>query len=372
MRLAHTEDQALFVAALDAILADSVSGFRAVPGWGRWEYGTALDAMLDQNGFFEAAREPTLGAVAAVDDAKLPPGDVRVAVEYTTLNYKDGLILANKARLVRQYPHVPGIDFAGTVSDSSNPGFKPGDKVVLNGWGVGERHWGGMAEKARVKGDWLVKLPAAISTRRAMAIGTAGYTAMLCTLALEREGVRPGDGEILVTGATGGVGSVAVAILAGWGHRVVASTGKAGEGEYLRCLGAAEVIGRESLSAPGKPLQKERWAGVVDSVGGATLANACAQARYRGIVTACGLAGGMDFPASVAPFILRGVRLVGIDSVMCPRPEREAAWARLDADLDRAKLAATASEIALAEAIARAPDILAGRVRGRLVVDVNR
>jgi len=310
--------------------------------------------------------------VADLDDSALPEGDVTVRVAWSGVNYKDALALANAAPVVRRWPMVPGIDGAGVVEESRHPDWKPGDEVILNGWGVGETHWGCLAQRARLKGDWLVRRPAGLTAREAMAIGTAGYTAMLCTLALEREGVRPGDGEILVTGATGGVGSVAVAILAGWGHRVVASTGKAGEGEYLRCLGAAEVIGRESLSAPGKPLQKERWAGVVDSVGGATLANACAQARYRGIVTACGLAGGMDFPASVAPFILRGVRLVGIDSVMCPRPEREAAWARLDADLDRAKLAATASEIALAEAIARAPDILAGRVRGRLVVDVNR
>ena len=310
--------------------------------------------------------------VADLDESALPEGDVTVRVAWSGVNYKDALALANAAPVVRRWPMVPGIDGAGVVEQSAHPDWKPGDEVILNGWGVGETHCGCLAQRARLRGDWLVRRPAGLDARQAMAIGTAGYTAMLCALALEREGLRPGDGEILVTGATGGVGSVAVAILAGWGHRVVASTGKAAEGDYLRALGAADVIGREGLSTPGKPLQKERWAGVVDSVGGATLANACAQSRYRGVVTACGLAGGMDFPASVAPFILRGVRLVGIDSVMCPRPERVAAWARLDADLDRAKLASMASDVGLADAIARAPDILAGRVRGRLVVDVNR
>jgi acrylyl-CoA reductase (NADPH) len=244
--------------------------------------------------------------------------------------------------------------------------------VVLNGWGVGETHWGCLAGRARLKGDWLVPLPAALSTRQAMAIGTAGYTAMLCVMALEAQGVVPGDGEVLVTGAAGGVGSVAIALLSGLGHRVIASTGRAAEADYLKGLGAAEVIDRAALAAPGKPLQKERWAGVVDAVGSHTLANACAQTRYRGAVAACGLAQGMDFPSSVAPFILRGVRLIGVDSVMCPQAERRAAWTRLARDLDMAKLDAMTTGIGLADAIAAAPEILAGRVRGRLVVDVAR
>ncbi|HRA23662.1 MAG TPA: MDR family oxidoreductase, partial [Usitatibacteraceae bacterium] len=272
---------------------------------------------------------------------------------------------------VRKWPMVAGIDGAGTVSASAHPEWKPGDRVILNGWGVGEGHWGCLAQRARLKGGWLVRLPEGLAAGEAMAIGTAGYTAMLCALALEKQGVKPGDGDILVTGATGGVGSVAVAILAGRGHRVVASTGKAAEEAYLRSLGAAEVIDRAALAQPGKPLQKERWAGVVDCVGSHTLTNACAQARYRGVVAACGLAQGMDFPASVAPFILRGVRLVGVDSVMAPRAEREEAWARLAAELDRAKLASMTTTIGLAQAIERAPEVLAGRVRGRLVVDVN-
>ena len=312
------------------------------------------------------------GAVTALDDAKLPPGDVTVAVEYTTLNYKDGLILTNKARLVRQFPHVPGIDFAGTVAESSNSAFKPGDKVVLNGWGVGEGHWGCLAQKARLKGDWLVRLPKKLTTRQAMAIGTAGYTAMLCAMRLEALGVTKDKGDVLVTGAAGGVGSVAIAILSGWGYRVIASTGRANEAEYLKSLGAAEVIDRAELSSPGKPLGKERWAGVVDSVGSHTLANACAQTKYGGVVAACGLAQGMDFPASVAPFILRGVTLAGVDSVNAPRAVREAAWKKLAADLDLARLEAMTREIGLAEALKAAPDLLAGKVRGRIVVDVNR
>jgi acrylyl-CoA reductase (NADPH) len=309
--------------------------------------------------------------VAALDDAALPEGDVTLEVEWSTVNYKDALAIADRAPVVRKWPMVAGIDGAGTVSASSHPAWKPGDRVILNGWGVGEGHWGCLAQRARLRGDWLVRLPEGLAAREAMAIGTAGYTAMLCALALEKQGVKPGDGDILVTGATGGVGSVAVAILAGRGHRVVASTGKAAEEAYLRSLGAAEVIDRAALAPPGKPLQKERWAGVVDCVGSHTLANACAQARYRGAVAACGLAQGMDFPASVAPFILRGVRLIGVDSVMAPRAEREEAWARLAAELDRAKLASMATPIGLAQAIERAPEVLAGRVRGRLVVDVN-
>jgi acrylyl-CoA reductase (NADPH) len=303
--------------------------------------------------------------------ANTPEANVTIAVEYSTVNYKDALALANKGPVVRKWPMVAGIDAAGTVLDSADSRFAPGEKVVLNGWGVGEQHWGGLAQRARFKGDWLVKLPPALSTRQAMAIGTAGYTAMLCCLALREQGVEPSAGEILVTGATGGVGSIAVSILAGWGYRVVASTGKSAEAAYLTSLGASAVIDRAELAAPGKPLQKERWAGVADAVGSHTLANACAQARYGGTVTACGLAQGMDFPATVAPFILRGVRLIGIDSVMCPMPRRAQAWQRLASDLDRAKLDAATTEIGLAKAIEIAPQLLAGKVRGRVVVDVN-
>jgi acrylyl-CoA reductase (NADPH) len=298
-------------------------------------------------------------------------GNVVVRVDWSTINYKDGLAITNRSPVVRKWPMVPGIDGAGTVESSTDAGFVPGDKVVLNGWGVGETHWGCLAQKARLKGDWLIALPAAITARQAMSIGTAGYTAMLCALALEREGVVRGD-EVLVTGAAGGVGSVAVSILSGWGYRVVASTGRANEADYLSSLGAAEVIDRKLLSEPGKPLQRERWAGVVDCVGSHTLANACAQTRYRGVVAACGLAQGMDFPATVAPFILRGVRLIGVDSVMCPMPDRKAAWQRLATDFDLGSLEAITTEIGLSETIERAGDVLAGKVRGRLVVDVNR
>jgi acrylyl-CoA reductase (NADPH) len=310
--------------------------------------------------------------VADIDPAQLPEGDVTLRVEHSTVNYKDALALANKSPIVRKWPMVPGIDGAGVVEQSTHPMWKPGDKVILNGWGVGEGHWGCLAQMARLKGDWLVRLPAQFTTRQAMAIGTAGYTAMLCAMALEREGLTPDRGEVLVTGASGGVGSVAIAILAGRGFRVVASTGKLGEEAYLRGLGAAEVIDRATLSQPGKPIQKERWAGVVDSVGSHTLANACAQTISEGIVTACGLAQGMDFPASVAPFILRGVTLVGINSVTAPRARRERAWSRLANEVHPATLGAMVEEIALGEAIARAPGVLAGKVRGRLVVDVNR
>jgi acrylyl-CoA reductase (NADPH) len=267
---------------------------------------------------------------------------------------------------------VPGIDLAGTVEASEHPGFGAGDRVLADGWGLGEAHWGGLAQRARLDGAWLQRIPEALSARQAMAIGTAGYTAMLCVLALERHGLRPGDGEVLVTGASGGVGSVALALLSRRGHRVIASTGRTGEADWLGQLGAAGIIPRAELAAPGKPLGKERWAGVVDAVGSHTLANACAQTRYGGAVAACGLAGGMDFPASVAPFILRGVTLYGIDSVRAPMPLREQAWARLAQDLDAAKLDAITREIGLADAIPAAEELLAGRVRGRLVVDVNR
>jgi acrylyl-CoA reductase (NADPH) len=310
--------------------------------------------------------------VADLDEASLPEGDVTVRVEWSTINYKDGLAITGRSPVVRKFPMVPGIDLAGTVEASGDPGWKAGDRVVLNGCGLGEAHWGGLAQRARVKGAWLVRLPPELTTRQAAAVGTAGFTAMLSVLALERHGLRPGDGEVLVTGASGGVGSVAVAILAGLGHRVVASTGRAAEAEYLKALGAAEVMDRAPLSAPGKPLGKERWAGAIDSVGSHTLANVCATTRYRGAVAACGLAQGMDFPATVAPFILRGVTLYGIDSVNAPAALRIEAWSRLAKDLDPAKLEAMTREIPLADALPAAGDILAGKVRGRLVVDVNR
>lgn len=311
-----------------------------------------------------------------LDEAQLPAsGDVTVRVAYSTLNYKDGLAITGKSPVVRSFPMVPGIDFAGSVTQSDHPKWKVGDRVLLNGFGVGETHWGGLAQMARVKGDWLVALPETLSERDAMAVGTAGYTAMLCLMALQRHwleaGVAPGSGEVLVTGANGGVGSVAISLLAGLGHTVVASTGRPQEADHLKSLGAATVIDRSELSAPGKPLQKERWIGVVDSVGSHTLANACASTRYGGAVAACGLAQGMDLPASVAPFILRGVTLYGVDSVMAPMARREAAWETLAKTLNRTRLAAITTEIGLAEAIASASDILSGRVRGRLVVDVN-
>jgi acrylyl-CoA reductase (NADPH) len=328
----------------------------------------ALFLEKDDAGFRAGLRELADADLATHAAA----GNVVVRVAWSTVNYKDGLALTNRSPVVRQWPMVPGIDGAGVVEASDDPRFAPGDAVVLNGWGVGETHWGCLAGKARLKGDWLIGLPAGLNARQAMAIGTAGYTAMLAALALERGGVRPGDGEVLVTGAAGGVGSVAIAILAGWGHRVVASTGRLDQADYLRSLGAADVVDRATLSAPGKPLQKERWAGVVDAVGSHTLANACAQTRARGVVAACGLAQGMDFPATVAPFILRGVTLAGIDSVMCPTSIREIAWKRLAVDLDRAKLEIMTREIALEEAIQAAPEVLAGQIRGRLVVDVGR
>lgn len=309
--------------------------------------------------------------VADIDEAQLPEGDVTVRIAASTINYKDGLAIADRAPVVRKWPMVPGIDFAGTVSASSHPAWKPGDTVILNGWGVGETHWGGLAQMARVKGDWLVPLPDGLTAHDAMAIGTAGYTAMLCAMALEEAGARPDAGEILVTGAAGGVGSVAIAILSGWGYAVVASTRRANEADYLRSLGARDVIDAATLSSPGKPLAKERWAGVIDSVGSHTLANACASTRYGGVVAACGLAQGMDFPATVAPFILRAVRLVGIDSVMAPRARRLEAWTKLALGIDRAKIAAITRDTTLAGAIDAAREIVAGRIRGRVVVDVN-
>nr|WP_254212574.1 MDR family oxidoreductase [Burkholderia multivorans] len=309
--------------------------------------------------------------VQTLDDAQLPDGNVTVRVAYSTLNYKDALAITGKSPVVRRFPMVPGIDLVGEVEDSAHPDYRRGDRVVLNGWGVGETHWGGLAQKARVDGDWLVPLPDAFSPQQAMAIGTAGYTAMLCVMALERHGVRAGDGEIVVTGAAGGVGSVATAILARLGYRVVAVTGRQEDGDYLRALGAAEILDRAQFSAPGKPLGKERWAGAVDVAGSHVLANVCATTRYRGVVTACGLAAGMDFPATVAPFILRGVTLVGIDSVMCPRDERLTAWRRLATDLDVAKLGDIGREVGLADAIPLADELIRGQVRGRIVVNVN-
>ena len=315
----------------------------------------------------------TAACVTQIEEAQLPAaGDVTVRVDYSTINYKDGLAITGRAPVVRSWPMVPGIDGAGEVIESSHPDWKAGDAFILNGWGVGETHMGCLAQRARLKGDWLVRRPTGMTARTAMAIGTAGYTAMLSALALQAQGVLPEAGEVLVTGASGGVGSIAVAILSGWGYRVVASTGKLDQADYLRDLGAGEIIDRAALSAPGKPIQKERWAAVIDSVGSHTLVNAIAQTRYGGTVTACGLAQGMDFPASVAPFILRGIRLIGIDSVMAPHAARVAAWQRLASDLDMQKLARITQEISLAEALTAAPEILAGRVRGRLVVDCNR
>ncbi len=307
-----------------------------------------------------------------LDDRALMEGDVEINVAASTLNYKDGLALTGAAPIVRRWPLTPGIDFAGEVTRSDHPGFAPGDLVVLNGWGVGESHDGGYAQRARVRGDWLVRLPPGLDLHQAMAIGTAGYTAMLCILALEAGGVAPASGDVLVTGAAGGVGSVAVALLAGLGYRVIASTGRPGEADYLRSLGAAEIVDRAELASPGRPLGKERWAGVVDSVGSHTLANALAQTRYGGAVAACGLAQGMDLPGSVAPFILRGVTLMGVDSVMCPTPRRVEAWGRLARDLDLARLAAMTTTVGLGDVMALAPKILAGQVRGRVVVDVSR
>ena len=309
--------------------------------------------------------------IADLDEAQLPPGDVRGRIEYSTLNYKDGLAITNRGPVVRAWPMVAGIDGAGVVTQSSHPGWQAGDRFVHNGWGFGETRWGLLAGQASLQGDQLVKLPAALSTRQAMAIGTAGYTAMLCVLAIEQHGLKPGAGEVLVTGATGGVGSTAVALLSQLGYNVVAATGKATEEAYLQQLGASAVIDRASLAAPGKPLQKDRWAAVVDAVGSHTLANACAQTAYGGVVAACGLAQGADFPATVMPFILRGVTLAGIDSVMAPLARRQLAWQRLAQDLDPAKLELMIEEVPLARAAEKAEDLMLGKVRGRILVKIQ-
>ena len=323
--------------------------------------------LLDNTDGFKAS-------VTQVDEANLPPlatGEVTVSVAYSTLNFKDGLAITNKSPVVRMWPMVAGIDGAGTVLESSHPAWKAGDQFIHNGWGVGETRWGCLAEKARLKGDWLVKLPIAFTERQAMAIGTAGYTAMLCVLALEDHGVKPGSGEVLVTGATGGVGSVAIALLGKLGYQVVAATGKTSEEAYLKSLGAASIIDRAALSAAGKPFQKERWAGVVDAVGSHTLANALAQTRYGGVVAACGLAQGMDLPTSVMPFILRGVTLAGVDSVMAPLAKRQRAWDRLASDLDTSLLEKMIIDVPLEAAISKAHELMAGTVRGRVVVKIN-
>jgi len=308
-----------------------------------------------------------------IDEAMLPQGDVLIQTQFSTLNYKDALAITGKSPIVRKFPMVPGIDLVGTVEHSTHEDYAAGDKVILNGWGVGETHWGGLAQKARIMGDWLIPLPGGMKPEHAMAIGTAGYTAMLCIMALERHGVTPDKGDILVTGAAGGVGSFAVGLLSKLGYRVVASTGRPEESDYLLKLGAAEIIDRNDLSGPGKPLAKERWAAAIDSVGSHTLANVCASMSYRGVVACCGLAQGMDFPSTVAPFILRGVTLVGIDSSHCPTSERKDAWHRLAAQLDIEKLAQiNALTAGLSEIIDRSQELLAGKIRGRIVVDVNK
>lgn len=320
------------------------------------------------NALLLSKSESFSASVQSVDERQLPMGDVTVGVEWSTLNYKDGLAITNRSPVVRQWPMVAGIDGAGTVLESSHPDWRAGDNFILNGWGVGETHWGCLAEKARLKGDWLVPLPSAFTPRQAMAIGTAGYTAMLCLLALEKHGIGPASGEVLVTGATGGVGSVAVALLSKLGYQVVAVTGKPEQTDYLMRLGASSVMARSELSAPGKPLQKERWSGVIDALGSHTLVNALAQTRYGGVVAACGLAQGMDLPGSVAPFILRGVTLAGIDSVMAPLEQRRLAWDRLARDLDPGLLEQMLEEVPLSGAIAKAQALMAGKVRGRIVV----
>jgi acrylyl-CoA reductase (NADPH) len=319
----------------------------------------------------DKAEKGTSVALTQFDEAELMDGDVTVAVEWSTVNYKDGLAVTGKAPVVRRFPMIAGIDFAGTVSQSSHPAWKPGDKVICNGWGMGETHLGAYAEQARVKGDWLVRLPEGLSARDAMAIGTAGYTAMLAVLALEKHGLTPKDGPVVVTGAAGGVGSVAIALLSKLGYHVIASTGRLNETPYLQSLGAAEVIDRAELSGPAKALAKERWAGGIDSVGSTTLANLLSMTKYGGAIAACGLAAGMDLPSSVAPFILRGVCLLGIDSVMCPIEQRKIAWSRLASDLDHKKLAEITHEISLDEVIAAGAKVLAGEIRGRLVVKIS-
>jgi acrylyl-CoA reductase (NADPH) len=307
---------------------------------------------------------------ADLSETDLMEGDVTVRVSHSTVNYKDGLAITGKAPIARRFPLVPGIDFAGVVIASAHPEFRPGDEVILNGWGVGESHHGGYAGMARVRGDWLVKMPAGMDAVHAMAIGTAGYTAMLALMALEEQGVKPGAGPVVVTGAAGGVGSVALALLARNGFEAVASTGRMEEADYLKGLGASAVIDRAELSGPAKPLARSRWAGAIDSVGSTTLANVLSQMTYGGVVAACGLAQGMDLPASVAPFILRGVKLIGVDSVNCPKPRREVAWRRLTAELDRAKLDTMTRHVKLGDVPDVAADIIAGKVRGRVVVDL--
>ncbi|EDM82050.1 MDR family oxidoreductase [Limnobacter sp. MED105] len=324
----------------------------------------AVFLQKNEQGEFKAS-------VEQLDEGQLPEsGDVLVQISHSTLNYKDGLAICNKSPVVRQWPMVAGIDGAGTVLESAHPGFKPSDEVILNGFGVGETHWGCLAEKAKLKGDWLIKRPEGLSAAQAMAIGTAGYTAMLCVLGLEKSGVKPESGEILVTGATGGVGSIAIVLLSKLGYTVVATSGKPEQTEFLKGLGASEVMDRKLLSEPGKPLQRERWAGVVDCVGSHTLANACAQTKYGGTVTACGLAQGMDLPSSVAPFILRGVALKGIDSVMAPLAVREEAWRRLASDLDLNKLNDLTRTLSLDEAIEAAAQIMAGTNTGRVLIKI--
>lgn len=310
--------------------------------------------------------------ITELDESMLPPGDVVVQISHSTLNYKDGLAITGKAPVVRSFPMVPGIDFAGVVQSSTDPRYREGDAVLLNGWGAGETHWGGLAQRARVKADWLVSIPGGFTAAQAMSLGTAGYTAMLCVMALQREGIVPDAGPVLVTGANGGVGTIAIALLSQLGFEVHASTGRTQEADYLRSLGAREVIDRSTLSAPGKALQKERWAAAVDTVGSYTLANVCAAIQYGGAVAACGLAQGMDLPGSVAPFILRGVTLAGVDSVMAPAVRRTQAWERLAREVSPELLARNTETIGLADAVATAERLLAGGVRGRVVVDVNR
>jgi acrylyl-CoA reductase (NADPH) len=325
-----------------------------------------FDAIL-----IDKTEEGQRTALTSLETSALPEGDVLVDVAFSTLNYKDALALTGAAPVVRRFPMVPGIDFAGIVAESSHPDLRTGDRVILNGWGVGETHWGGLAGQARVRGDWLVKLPDGISLKQSMAIGTAGYTAMLCVLALERHGVTPASGEIVVTGAAGGVGSIALTLLAARGYTVAAVTGRPGEEAYLRSLGAASIVERAELTGTPRPLARERWAGAVDVAGSTVLANVISAMKYRGVVAACGLAAGMDLPTSVAPFILRGVTLAGIDSVMCPLSERVTAWQALADELDLHKLDAITTEIPLGQVIATAPEFLQGKVRGRIVVPVR-
>ena len=310
-------------------------------------------------------------AVATLTEADLMDGDVTLKVNYSTVNYKDGLAITGKSPVVRRWPMIPGIDMAGTVLKSDNPDFKQGDEVILNGWGVGETHMGAYAERARVKGDWLIHKPAGLTGAQCMGIGTAGYTAMLCVLALEKAGIVPDSGPILVTGAAGGVGSVAIAILSKLGYHVIASTGRISEADYLKGLGASELIDRTELSEPGRPLGKERWAGAVDAVGSHTLANVLAQTQYGGAVAACGLAQGFDLPSTVMPFILRGVSLLGVDSVMVAKEQRINAWQRLAQDLDVTKLESLTKTVGFDGIISAAGDIVAGRIRGRVIIDIN-